>query len=63
MAIEDDFQNLVENWRAERSKLETLKSRKVSLQSEIQQINDQITAQVPIVQSARIALKQKATEI
>lgn len=63
MAIADDFQNLVENWRTERAKLESLKSRKVSLQSEIQQINEQITAQTPIVQSARAALKQKATEI
>ena len=63
MAIEDDFQSLVENWRTERAKLETLKSRKVSLQSEIQQINEQIQALTPIVQSARTALKQKATEI
>ena len=63
MAIEDDFQSLVESWRNERAKLDTLKARKTSIQSELTLINEQITTQVPIVQAARTALKQKATEI
>lgn len=44
----------------EELKLETLKSRKSAIQSELALINDQITTQNPIVVAARKALKAAA---
>lgn len=47
----------------EELKLETLKSRKSEIQSELALINDQITTQNPIVIAARQALKASAALI
>lgn len=47
----------------EELKLETLKSRKSEIQSELALINDQITTQNPIVIAARQALKASAAVI
>ncbi len=47
----------------EELKLETLKSRKSEIQSELALINDQITTQNPIVVAARQALKAAAAVI
>jgi len=47
----------------EELKLETLKSRKSEIQSELALINDQITTQNPIVVAARQALKASAALI
>lgn len=47
----------------EELKLETLKSRKSEIQSELALINDQITTQHPIVVAARSALKAAAALI
>ena len=63
MAIEDEFQDVVDTWRQERSKLEALKARKASIQSELALINEQITAQQPIVVLAKQAIKVKVIDI